>query len=225
MRDIRLAIAALAAALLAMIGPARADLITQSTLSSGQTRQHFSFGGNFNQFDPALGTLNTVRFNYSGDLTFYTTFTLSDRCFDGVYCNGQVSYSVGFNFNGPGFPIRDTNSSPFYNIVNTYVFADASNLAPQTTGPFQVGIAPLDADLSALSSYIGIGLVTVAGAVSEDSDFCDDGGVRCTLSDNLNLTSTLVYDFTPIPEPFTLSLFGAGAIGLGALRRPKKKVA
>ena len=217
--------AMLAAALLATAGSARANLITQSLLTTGQTSQNSGFGGSFDQFDPTLGTLNTVSLNFSGDLTFFTTFALDPGGCFGSSCVGHASYSVGFNFNAPGYPLRNSFSAPFYAIVNAEAFADASNLAPQTTGPFPIQFGPLDADPSALSSYIGTGLVTVAGGISEDSDICDDLGVSCSLSDNLKLFSALTYNFTPVPEPFTLSLFGVGVASLTAMRRRMKKAA
>ena len=37
--------------------------------------------------------------------------------------------------------------------------------------------------------------------------------------------STTTYDFEPIPEPASLSLFGAAIVGLGTLRRRRKKLA
>jgi hypothetical protein len=112
---------------------------------------------------------------------------------------------------------------PFYALVNEFGSVDSSG--PKVDGPIGFGSGLLDADVSALAAYTGLGTVDVAGLMSEDSDFCNSLGTRCSLSNALTLTTTLNYSFTPIPEPLTLTMFGAGFAGIGAATRKRRRTA
>jgi len=191
---------------------AKADVISQSNTLIGSSFEFQTFGGSFNQFDGSLGTLDAVTISFAGQQTFTTA------C---AQCSlpAPYFYSIGYNFNAPGFPLR-IRAIPFYALVNESGLVDSSS--PKIDGPISFGSGLLGADVSALAAYIGLGTVDVAGFMSEDSDFCDSLGARCSMSNALNLTTTLTYNFTPIPEPITLTMFGAGIAGIGAARRRRR---
>jgi hypothetical protein len=214
---------ALIGLLILIVAPANAAIITQSNIKVGSASQFGSFGGTFNQFDPSMGTLNSVGLNFAGDITYSISFTPTTPDCSPFICATTFVFSTGYNFNAPGFPITFPNSAPFFATVNWLGHATGPILSPQNSGPLGFGSGSLFADPTFLSSYLGLGSVVVAGSISEDSDFCDNAfAFKCNMSNSLNLTTALTYEFTPVPEPFTLSLFGLGFAGLAAVRRHKK---
>jgi hypothetical protein len=135
-------------------------------------------------------------------------------------------FSTGYSFNAPGFPITIPNQTDdFFAIVNWNGSAIEPDFSPQNSGLLSFGTGNLFADSAFFPSYLGTGLVDVVGSMSEDSDYCEGAFTfKCNLGNQLSLTTTLTYDFTPVPEPLTLSLFGTGFAGMAAIRRRKKVV-
>lgn len=206
--------------------PANAALITQSTTKNGSASQFGTFGGTFNQFDPSLGTLNSVALNFVGDITYFISFNPTMPDCSPLVCSATFGFSTGYNFNAPGFPITFPNSAPFFATVNWSGVETGPVMDPQSSGPRSIGSGTLFADPNFLSSYLGLGTVFVAGSISEDSDFCNNAfAFTCSMSNSLQLTTALTYDFTPVPEPLTLSLFGAGIAGAIAARRRQNRLA
>jgi len=215
MRKTQMLIDAAIVALALSAVSAKADVISQSNTLIGSSSEFQTFGGSFNQFDGSLGTLDTVTIGFAGQQTFTTT------C---AQCSSPApyGYSVGYNFNAPGFPFT-TRSLPFYVLINETGLVNSST--PKVDGPISFNSGLLDADVSAIAAYIGLGTVDVAGFMSEDSDFCSSLRAPCSLSNALTLTTTLTYNFTPIPEPITLTMFGVGLTGIGAAARKRRRTA
>jgi len=104
-----------ASALLLPAEQARADQIVQTRSSIGNILDFhgcgsslcgtgIGYGGMFSQFDPALGTLQTVSVSFSGALTFTESFVADPSCYVSVNCFASSQWDIGFYFTGPGFP-------------------------------------------------------------------------------------------------------------------------
>jgi hypothetical protein len=198
----------------------RADEIVQTSETIGQTFNLSSYGGTFAQFNPALGTLQDVTVQFSGDITYSVSFALNSCV---TSCYAEFSFSTGYSFDAPGFPVTSPFlTSSFYATANWSGATDYPDLDPQSVGR-GIGSALFHADPSAFSSYEGLGQVSIAGSVSEDSDVCS-GGLGCIRSDHLDLVTTLTYEYVPVPEPATMSVFLIGLLGVGTLCRAQRRV-
>lgn len=179
-----------------------------------------SFTDGFSQFNPALGTLNSVTIALSGTGDYMGTFKLDSSCPSAASCSSVAFFSTGINIvDAPGLPSQSV-LGPFQ-FLEDYggVLIEGTNLSP-ISHSFGIGVGPLGA--SSVTGYIGAGEVSVMDGISEDSDECTFSGVDCTLTDSINLYTTLTYNYTPVPEPISLTLFTAGLAGAVALRRRKK---
>jgi len=204
-----------ALATLAAAVPAHATLIVQSTELTGQTHNLETFGGSFQQFDPTLGTLESVSLDISGSITYNVTATLDPTSpFPCSACFYDASFSTGYWFNAPGFPVRQPNYTPdFFSIVNYAVPGAASEtLDPQSfTGSISFLGSP-----DSLIGYIGLGTINIAGGISEDSDVCQDFGIKPICTDNIDLITSLTYEYA-IPEPGTIAMLGVGLLAFFTL--------
>jgi hypothetical protein len=222
--------------LISLAPAANALVITQSLVRTGQTAEYYSgsplgkFGGVFQQFDPALGTLNSVNLLISGDVNYYVHYEVPQpQCT--LPCYADVGFSTGYIFNAPGFPISYERGSDFFSVANwgqrisfdpssglywyyTYFGHEHTTYSPNLvdgySGPLGLYFS---GSPSSLLGYIGGGTVTVAGAISEDSDYCDgEYGMIPSCSDYLKLTTTLTYTYTPttVSEPPASPMFATG---------------
>lgn len=198
--------------------------LTQSTLTTDQTGLfHLAqFGGTFEKFNPSLGTLEAVTLSFSGEMTYDLSFHLTSfPCGQG--CGTTFGISTGYWFNAPGFPHEMSDYTPdFFATVDWSGKAEASNLAPQTSGPLPL-TPSFQGQTSDLAAYTGVGSVQVAGGIAEGSGFCSSGGLSCTLSNNLSLLTTLTYTYasTAVPEPPSVWIFLSSLIGMAVFFAPR----
>lgn len=205
----------------------RADVITQTNTVTGQTSNGSEFGGTFDQFNPALGTLQAVAVSFAGTGSYNVSITpIGTQCTALGRCGAVWGMSTGYSFNAPGYPLTDYMlDADMFGLINwagTTGPAVAVSLPVNQSYPLDPGMAAENA--SSVAGYVGLGTVSVLGRVSEDSDFCTVvGAVRCVLSDNLAMTTTLTYDYAPIPEPPAWPILLTVFAGLVAMRQRRSR--
>ena len=216
----RFSLAALA--ILLSVGTASATTITQ-TFTQAEAPTTWSLTNiPFNQFNPSLGTLNSVTLQFAG--SFSQTGVIGIPA--GVPAQTISSLTATANvliFGAPNFTNQIVDITGSQNLISfpgvtiaagtsqTFNASGALNYGPAA----QLPIAP----------YLGTG--TVAFSMAGTGGFSASGGGQAgfrisTLSGG---TLSLVYDYTStppnnsIPEPATFALVGFALTGLGYLRR------
>jgi len=199
---------------------ARASVITQTIEQFFPNYDLGRFGGTFNQFDPSLGTLDSVMLSFSGQLHYEVDFAL-DPATCGPFtsgCSAEFGLSTGYLFNASGFPVTEPYYGQFFAVFGWGGSATDPDLDPQYASfPIEYTAGTTD-----VAGYIGSGQVSVAGLISEDSDYCEDYGVSCFGYSDTFLQTTLTYVYgepRPVPEPSSAFVFATALVfGLGAAR-------
>ena len=172
---------------------------------------------NFNRFDPAQGTLNSVEWSWNGKIEYVFRAVGGPQVYDGE--SGEFVDSSGFFlwFNRQVF-LRDTADAQIANpLLNNGIVQAFAALAPSATTPGYPGytlrstdtLGPADQTWSApaeLVPFIGLGTnnLSLSAQVAQT-------GVDSTLAvldgySEFSFTSTLTFDYTPIPEPTLIAL-------------------
>ncbi|MEJ2479877.1 MAG: PEP-CTERM sorting domain-containing protein [Acidihalobacter sp.] len=230
--------------LLLLVAPAaHAVIITQTkTVTAAHTVPGVgSFGGQFQQFSPALGSLDAVNLSIDGSINYTASFINYPSCQLQPYCYATLLLSTVYQLYAPGFldnafpygyhyfQYADLYVDVSYNPTTGLYDWNTSSANPFTTSslPAQVSDTVLigySGSPDSLAGYIGNGSVNINGAW--EGDWSDNYfGIYSNYWDSpQTLTTTLSYTYTPVPEPPVLLIFGTGLLALGWLRSRRGRI-
>jgi hypothetical protein len=205
----------------------RADVLSTNTSTTEISSPAYpvtwlTFG--IDQFNPALGTLNSVQLTVSGQVEASLYFTNNDGnvglkveidpTYQIAYFNGSLTNLLvddeSIDWTTPGFP-----KSVSVPADGTYFYS----WGPANEGPVTQNLT-LAPDLA---NFTGSGLIPVAAQLS-CTTMESIGGGNYTISAPVSgsATAQVIYDYIPVPEPSTIGLVVVGLLGgLGMIRRRK----
>lgn len=202
---------------------AQSVMYTTSTPISSQTTD-WSSPLAFQQFDPTLGTLNSVTLNYTSTLSTSVTIL-----------NNSDSISTGHDQTDVAITVEDAgiNLGPDPQLDPISIKFDFSlDPGQQVTSPTEgtLGDSGNSGNLvytsqNILNEFTGNGSITLTASTYTESDLTSSAGnTSASQTTQDGLTGTVTYNYTPapIPEPSTFGLVAFGFAALPYLRRKRK---
>jgi len=208
--------------------------------NNGGVPQSNDFSGTFSfaQFNPTLGTLQSVKIdlgsNFSTTIHVHNNSTTTDstgnvrtEVQDGLTDGSFTSVSNILGVTGPGlnFSVLSDMVTPPQGFNNLAPGGDA-NFGPLTLTGFSTGTFTSGAVLSEFTGFgtTGINYTTLTTTILT----FDNGNTTATQSTNGNLSATVTYTYTtelaPTPEPGSVAmLFGMGVTGVAFVYRRRVK--
>jgi hypothetical protein len=220
-RSTRVALNSVAIGVIALIafGTARADTISTQTESVPATYTNWSNIYSFNQFNPALGTLQSVTVSSQGFLNdLGVTFTNTDGQTETV-TSFQETFQVGLT--GPG--TLSQTSSGSLPAIPSFILNSGATSTYTGSPPTINGNVASNTFTSSLGAYEGSGNVTFTGTGVAYDTFAGGSNIKVDPVAEASQTVTLTYDYipTPSPEPFSMSLSGIGLVLLSVIGRKR----
>jgi len=214
---------------------AKADTIVLGPQSFGPALTDFSGTFNFTQFNPALGTLNSVKIDLG--TSFSTTITVTNS--GGTASTGTArtevqdgltdgTFSIGggniLTVTGDNYQVLDDVLSP--NQPYSLGAGQSTTLAPTSgngtaTGTFSSG--------AVLAEFTGLGTVGIKYDTLTQTVLANTGGnTTASQVTNATLSATVTYTYTPgatgTPEPGSVAMFfGMGVTGMAFIYRRRIK--
>jgi hypothetical protein len=170
----------------------------------------------FPQFNPALGTLDSVELNLSSSLT--TTLTIINDAASAS--SGTASTWEEITVQDPGLNL----TAPFSVYSAGYVYSLGSG--DSTSSGLLTGNGGSDLTYTLgtiLTEFTGGGNISLNAGTLTYTLLSNYGGntVSSQVTD-AGLTGTVTYTYTAVPEPSTFGLLALGLSALPLLRRPRQ---
>ena len=197
-----------------------------STITSQKTDWSNNVG--LQQFNPSLGTLNSIQINLSSGMTTSITVVNSSTNSSSGTAKTELQISLdtssigNYNLFGSSNPVLDYYSPTFSYSLAGGGSTSSGNLT-QTGSRISSGTLT---DSTLLNDFTGSGLVTLVATTRTSTDLSNTGGNTTeSESTTAGLVSTVTYNYTaaPVPEPSAFAVFAAGMVGLGLVWRFRGK--
>lgn len=178
----------------------------------------------FNQFNPALGTLNSVSLEFAGSFSQSETISVPvgvpDQTISDFTAIADVLIFGGANFVNQIVDITGTQA-----VISFPGVTVTAGTSQDFTAGGVLGFGP--AFQLPLTPYLGAG--TISFSMGGTGGFSVSGGGQAgfSVATTSGGTLTLVYDYSlnppsgDIPEPATFGMVGAAMAGLAVLRRKR----
>ncbi len=206
-------------AALALAGSANAATISY-TDSFGLSTTNWTQNLSLQQFDSALGTLNSVTFNYGGGIS--TIFSLESL--DAAAANISANAAGDISFGGPISDTLHIAGSSNLSVTPFDGTIDFGGTSGGTVGPVVVNDSNSIFLNSGFAAFIGNGTFDILVAAIGLSNASGAGNLISQINTEAVANIEVVYNYsttTNVPEPATLGLLGLGLLGLGVIRRRK----
>ena len=167
----------------------------------------------FPQFNPALGTLLSVQLDFSSTLT--TTLTITNNSGSASSGTAKTELQVTIQDGGPNLIAPELDLlSPIYSYSLAAGQGTTSGLLSNNGSS-----GHLYTLAAVLTEFTGVGNISLNASTFTQTLLANTGGNTAAnqVSDG-DLTGTVTYNYTAVPEPSTYALAIAGLMGLLALR-------
>ena len=178
----------------------------------------------FQQFDPTLGTLNSITFSMTSSCEGQG-FAENMSTMSGSSFSWELSALVQLKRpdNSVLLQIQPFETSPIYNLGvydGAMNFTGASGVTDPLNASDTVSLTtppPVDD----LALFTGIGSVDLTATATAKSKVVGGGNIAMGASTKAGVGATITYDYTPVPEPGSLVALLSGLGGLILHRRRK----